>query len=128
MKKKLSILFAFFLFVQTQVQGVTGEHLLYAPEDDKRIIVNNRILAKVNGKALSVYDIMKKMDLLFYRAFPEYTSSTVARFQFYEMNWQAVLRDLIDKELIIADADENKVEVSSGDVRQEMETLFGPNI
>nr|HEV8051917.1 peptidyl-prolyl cis-trans isomerase [Parachlamydiaceae bacterium] len=36
--------------------------------------------------------------------------------------------ELIDKELIVADAEESKLNVSAGDVRQEMETLFGPNI
>jgi hypothetical protein len=39
-----------------------------------------------------------------------------------------VLQDLIDKELIIADSEESKLVVSNGDIRQEMETLFGPNI
>lgn len=127
MKTKFIILISLLLFLNTQIQA-TGEHLFYPPEENKSIIINNRILAKVNGKAISVYDVMKKMDMLFYRSFPEYTSSTVARFQFYQMNWKAVLRDLIDKELILADAEENKMLVSSGDVRQEMETLFGPNI
>jgi hypothetical protein len=105
-----------------------GESLLFAPEESKGIVINNRILAKVNGKAISAIDVMKKMDMLFYRAFPEYTSSTEARFQFYQMNWKQVLRDLIDKELIMADAEEIKMQVSNGDVRQEMEMLFGPNI
>lgn len=127
MKIKWIILTALFFFVNTQMQA-TGEHLFYPPEENKSIVINNRILAKVNGKAISVYDIMKKMDMLFYRSFPEYTSSTTARFQFYQMNWKGVLRDLIDKELILADAEENKMVVSSGDVRQEMENLFGPNI
>lgn len=94
----------------------------------KHLSVNNRVLAKVNGKAISVIDLMKKMDILFYREFPQYTSIPEARFQFYEANWQHLLQELIDKELILADAEENKLPVTSGDVRQEMERLFGPNI
>lgn len=94
----------------------------------EHVVVNNRILAKVNGKAISVIDLMKKMDILFYREFPQYASFPEARFQFYEANWKPILQELIDKELIIADAEENKMPVSSGDVRQEMERLFGPNI
>ncbi|MBA3237897.1 MAG: peptidyl-prolyl cis-trans isomerase [Parachlamydiaceae bacterium] len=90
--------------------------------------VNNRVLAKVNGKAISVVDLMKKMDILFYREFPQYTSIPEARFQFYEANWKHLLQELVDKELILADAEENKLPVTSGDVRQEMERLFGPNI
>lgn len=101
---------------------------LIAPQDNAKIIVNNRILARINEKAISVVDLMKKLDVLFYREFPQYTSSTVARYQFYQANWKSVLQELIDKELILADAEENKLPVSSGDIRQEMEQLFGPNI
>ncbi len=85
-------------------------------------------MAKVNGKAISVIDIMKKMDMIFYRKFPQYASSIEARFQFYNMNWKHFLSELIDKELMMADAEEIKMEVSHGDIRQEMENMFGPNI
>lgn len=94
----------------------------------KKIFVNNRILAKVNGKAISVMDIMKKMDMLFYRQYPQYANSTEARFQFYSMYWKNALQESIDRELVMVDAKEAKVEVSSGDIRQEMESIFGPNI
>lgn len=105
-----------------------GEGFMLGQEAPARIFVNNRILARVNGKSISVIDIMKKMDMLFYKQFPQYTSSVEARFQFYEFSWKHVLQDLIDKELILNDAEEKKVPVSSGDIRQEMESLFGPNI
>ncbi|MGZ3633744.1 MAG: peptidylprolyl isomerase [Parachlamydiaceae bacterium] len=105
-----------------------AEVSLLANKPTEHVVVNNRVLAKVNGKAISVMDVMKKMDILFYREFPQYTSFPEARFQFYEANWKYVLQELIDKELIIADAEENKLPVSSGDVRQEMERMFGPNI
>src|ERR1700730_13068687 len=85
---------------------IAQDGILYGPEDNARIVVNNRILAKVNGKEISVFDVMKKMDMLFYRQFPEYTSSMQARFQFYQVSWKRVLQDLIDKELIMADAEE----------------------
>lgn len=101
---------------------------LFQSENHNHILVHNRVLAKVNGKSISVVDVMKKMDILFYRQFPEYTSIIEARFQFYKMNWKRVLDDLIDKELIIADAEESKLPASAGDVRQEMEELFGPSI
>lgn len=105
-----------------------NEPFMFGQEESLHLLVNNRILAKVNGKAISVIDVMKKMDVLFYRQFPEYTSSISAKFQFYQVNWKHVLKDLIDKELITADAEENKLQVTNGDIRQEMETLFGPNI
>lgn len=109
------------------LQAYAETSLMGATQID-HVTVNNRVLAKVNGKAISVIDLMKKMDILFYREFPQYTSIPEARFQFYEANWKHMLQELIDKELILADAEENKLPVSSGDVRQEMERLFGPNI
>ena len=101
---------------------------MFNQEEKLELVVNNQILAKVNGKPISVIDIMKKMDMLFYRRFPQYTSSKAARYQFYMANWKAVLNELVEKELILADAQEKKLPVSAGDVRQEMENLFGPNI
>lgn len=107
---------------------LTAEASFMKSAQPEHVVVNNRILAKVNGKAISVIDLMKKMDILFYREFPHYASFPEARIQFYEANWKSILQELIDKELIIADALENKLPVTSGEVRQEMERLFGPNI
>jgi len=125
-KKILNIAFAFITFTGTACAAEQTYTL--GAEAPKQIFVNNRILANVNGKPISVIDIMKKMDMQFYRAYPQYTDNAVARFQYYELSWKHVLKELIDKELIIADATENKLPVTSGDVRQEMETMFGPNI
>lgn len=102
--------------------------LFAAGREPKRIDVNNRILAKVNGKVISVFDVMKKMDVIFYQQYPQYTDSLSARFQFYSINWRHFLQDLVDKELILADANEMNMEISQGDIRQEMEDWFGPNI
>lgn len=112
----------------TSAAAVNGESYLFGQNDKPHIAVNNRVLAKINGKPLSVVDVMKKMDMMFYKQFPEYTNSIQARYQFYMANWKHVLDDLIDKELILADAEETKMAVSAGDVRQDMEGLFGPNI
>ena len=97
-------------------------------QNEPRIFINNRILAKINGKPISTFDIVKKMDISFYRQYPEYASNTQARFQFYQYNWKYALDELINKELILADAQESKIEVTTGDVRQELEASFGPNI
>lgn len=107
---------------------IGADPFLFNTDQELQITINNRILAKVNGKAISVMDLMKKMDMLFYRQFPQYMSSVQARYQFYQANWKHVLEELIDKELILADAQEAKLPISAGDVRQEMEVLFGPNI
>lgn len=105
-----------------------GKNFMMKSSDSRHIFINNRILAKVNGKAISVIDLMKKMDLIFYRRFPEYASSVEARYQFYNVNWKHFLTEMIEKELILGDAEEVKIEVSHGDIRQEMENMFGPNI
>jgi DNA-binding ferritin-like protein (Dps family) len=124
---KLFIAIIAFVSFSTHLFSI-GEPFMLGQDNKQYIFVNNRILAKVNGKAISAIDIMKKMDMLFYKQFPQYTSSVSARFQFYKVNWKHVLQELIDKELITADAEEHKVPVSNGDVRQEMEMIFGPNI
>ncbi len=126
--KKFILPLTFLTFLGSASLTAKPEPFLFGNEDALHIIINNRILAKVNGKAISVVDVMKKMDMLFYRQFPQYTSSVPARFQFYQINWKHVISDLIDKELILADANENKLPLTNGDIRQEMETLFGPNI
>lgn len=127
MKRKALFIFALICSTFQSLQAA-NEPLLFGKEDSQRLVVNNRILAKVNDKAISVFDIMKKMDVLFYREFPEYTSSVQARYQFYKVNWKHVLEELVSKELVLADAVEAKLPVTNGDIRQEMESLFGPNI
>lgn len=105
-----------------------ADPLLRGKREEPKIFVNNRILAKINGKPITTFDVVKKMDLMFYKQYPEYVSSNEARFQFYSHGWKHILDDLISEELVLADAKESKIEASSGDVRQEMEQQFGPNI
>ncbi len=102
--------------------------LLLQKDDHLKIVVHNRVLANVNGNPITVIDVMKRMDILFLKQFPEYTQSVNARYQYYQANWKRTLNELIDKELILADSKEVKMEISPADVRQEMEDLFGPNI
>ncbi len=127
MKKFLFYLAAFSLSHSSLMAFKTNSMKLSQASDPK-IAVNNRILARINGKSISAYDVMKKMDMDFFRQYPQYVSSIEARYQYYQFSWKPVLDELINKELILADAQENKVEVSNGDVRQEMESLFGPNV
>jgi len=127
MKNKILFYCFAFLTLSTSLSGLKSEGMLKTATEPK-IFVNNRILAKVNGKPISTYDVMKKMDIIFFKQYPEYMSSTEARYQFYLYNWNHELEEMVTKELILADAKESKVEVSGGDLRQEMESMFGPNI
>lgn len=95
---------------------------------DAKIIIHNRVIAKVNDKALSVVDIIKKMDLMFYQEHPELLESTPMRYEFYKANWKEVLERIIDRELVLQAAEEQNMPLSSGDVREEIEDIFGPNI
>jgi hypothetical protein len=96
--------------------------------DNRKIALQNSIVAKVNGNTISMMDVKKKMDLLFHQNYPNLSTSTQARFQFYQVSWRQILMDLIDHELIIADAEEKEVKLSDGEVREEMERRFGPNV
>lgn len=97
-------------------------------EKEQNLVINNRVLLKINSKPITVMDVVRKMDLIFYRQFPELAASSVARYQFYVNSWQTMLGAVIDDHLIVADAEEKKVEISEGEVREEMESLFGPDV
>ncbi|HEY4832606.1 MAG TPA: hypothetical protein VIH61_08630 [Waddliaceae bacterium] len=92
------------------------------------LVVNNRILLKLNGQAITVMDVTRKMDLLFYRQYPELASSNLARYQYYVSGWRMILSAVIDESLIMADAEEKEVVVNDGEVREELEKLFGPEV
>lgn len=98
------------------------------PDVPDHVEINNRILLKIGGKPLSVMDVVRKMDLVFYQEYPQLISQPVARYQYYSANWRAMLRNVIDDHLIMLDAEEKKVEVSEGEIREELEKLFGPNV
>ncbi len=96
--------------------------------DEPQIVVHNRILAKVNGRVITVVDLLKKLDLVFYRQFPQYKDVLEARFQFYQLHWKRVLDELVDGELILSSSKDLKIEVTEGDVRQEIEETLGPDV
>lgn len=104
----------------------TNPFLNFAP--DQKIAIQNAILTKVNGKTISVMDVKKKMDVTFYQNFPDYKESDQARLQFYQASWQRVLQEMIDHELIVAEALDKEIKLSDGDVREAMEDRFGPNV
>ena len=95
---------------------------------DQKIAVQNSILAQVNGKTISMMDVKKKMDMVFHQNYPQLASSNQARFQFYEVSWRHVLMELIDNELIIADATDKEIKLTDGEIREVVEERFGPNV
>lgn len=98
-----------------------------APTEQK-IAIQNSILTKINGKTISVLDVMKKMDVLFHRSYPQLIDSKQARFQFYQASWQHILSEMIDTELMLADAKKLELQIPDGEIREEMEKRFAPNL
>lgn len=108
----------------------SDEHTPSIPEyeEPQELIVYNRILAKVNDKTISVIDVMKKMDLFLQKYYPNFAGSKLARYQFYSSQWREYLTQMIDQELMIADAEKLDVKITDAEVREELLTRFGPNI
>ena len=96
--------------------------------DNQKIAVQNTILAQVNGHTISVIDVKKKLDLAFHKNYAHLEHSPQALFQFYETSWKSVLTEMISHQLILADASEKGIPLSDGEIREEMEGRFGPNI
>jgi hypothetical protein len=90
--------------------------------------VDNRILAEVNGKAITVLDLQKKMEMVLRQAFAQHADNPVAQFQFYNGSWRQVLDELIDRELVLADAQRMGMKVTTGEIRQEMVQTFGHDV
>ena len=91
-------------------------------------VINNRPLLRVNGKIISLMDVVKKMDLIIYEHFPEASSSPIRLYQFYSSQWKPTFEDMVFHELTLADGEAKEIKVSDGDVREEMEKRFGPNV
>jgi hypothetical protein len=129
MFKKINCLVSCFILLNTTFSTLSALPSSSASiSQEPQLTVKNRILAKVNGKAISVLDVMKKMDLVFHREYPELSGSIQARYQFYSQFWRDILNGMIDEELILANAAEMKLTASDGDARQELEELFGPKV
>lgn len=96
--------------------------------DGQKIAIQNSILANVDGHTISVIDVKKKMDLAFHKNYPHLENSTQSRYQFYEGSWRHVLMEMIDQQLILTEAAEKQIPLSDGEIREEMESRFGPNI
>jgi hypothetical protein len=100
----------------------------YDFSSQQKIAVQNAILAKVNGKTISMIDVKKKMDMIFHQSYPSLIDSNQARIQFYEASWRHVMRDMIDNELIISDALDKEIKLTDGEIREVLEDRFGPSV
>jgi SurA-like N-terminal domain len=101
---------------------------IFNKSQESGIGVKNAILAKVNGKTISVIDVMKKMDITFHKNFPHLADSKQAKYQFYLSSWKHVLNEIVDSQLILADAESKEIKIEDAEIRKEVDKKFGPNI
>lgn len=92
------------------------------------IVINNRPLARVNGKTFSLIDVVKKMDIFIQTQYPALMKDKATLFQFYQNNWKTQLEQMIENELVLLDAESKEIDVSDGDIRKEMSERFSPNV
>lgn len=95
---------------------------------NQEVVVHNCVLANIMGEVITLLDVTKRMDIYFYQQFPQLASSMEARYQFYEVNWPTMLDAMINDTLILADAKEKEIEITDGELREEMERVFGPDV
>ncbi len=116
------------LFSQNFSSGIYPSLGVEQTKKLNRILIENRVLAIVNNNPISVIDVMKKMDTEFFMEYPHLMDSDVARYQFYRSRWRPEFDRMVDTELILNDAKAHKIELTDGDIRQEMEQRFGSEI
>ncbi len=100
----------------------------FSMEEPNHLVIQNRILAKVNGKTLSVLDVVKKMEVYFNKYYPQYSDSLQAKHQYFSSQWKETLLQMIDQELILADAEKMELKVTEAEVRESILEKFGPNV
>ena len=96
--------------------------------EEQHIIINNRPLVKIFDKTISLMDVTKRMDLFLHRYWPAAFDSKAGLYQYYAGNWRETLDEMFNNQFILKEAEEKKMEVSDGEVREEMEERFAPNI
>jgi len=116
------------LCAEVAIDGPSFIDQTSAASKEPRLMINNRPLAKINGKVLSLYDVVKRMDLFLYDYYPDYTPSAPEKYQFYMSRWQATIDDMVADELVLLDAEQKEIKISDGEVREDLENRFGPNI
>ena len=124
---KIQYFFSLLLAIAPVVSSAANMPFM-SMEEPQNLIVNNRILAKINDKTISVIDVMKRMDVFLNRAYPHLIGSKMARFQFYSTNWRETLEQMIDDELMLIDSEGKDLKISDGDVRETLQERFGPNV
>ena len=94
----------------------------------EEINFHNRPLMKVNGKTISLIDIIKRMDLQLLKQMPHILNDPSAKIQYYSSSWRLAFNELVEQELILLDSEQLKFSISEADVREELQNSFGSNL
>jgi len=124
----MKTLYASLIFLFSSSLIISNPPPVPSAQETGHILVNNRILAKVGDRTLSVIDVMKKMDMLLMQGYPDLVHSLPARYQFYSSQWRSTLKQMVHTELMLADAESIELKVTDADVRETMLNKFGPHV
>ncbi len=124
--KKYALLLSFSFLVLSPLLHADVSPFLQ--DKAQQLVIKNRILAKVNGKTISVLDVVKKMEVYFSRQYPQYANAPAAKFQYFSSQWKDVLLQMVDHELILADAEKLELKITDSEVRETLHDRFGPNL
>lgn len=115
-------------FANDEIKQTPIANFSQGMQNEPHLIINNRPLAKINGKVISLYDVVKKMDLFLFDYYPGLHPSPLEKYQFYMSRYQTTLDEMIHDELILLDAEKKEVKISDGEVRETLEERFGPYV
>lgn len=119
-------LVAFFLCLLCSVFSKADMNLF--PEENKQLIIQNRVLVKIGDSTISVLDVVKKMEVFLNKHYPQYADSLPAKYQYFSTQWKDMLLQMIDHELILLDADKMELKITDSEIRETLFEKFGPNV
>lgn len=107
---------------------LTGHISLGATLSTPKVFYNNRVLARVHDKNITLLDVVKAMDLFITENDPQSMSSFEKKMTFYHQAWQIFLKQQIENELVLTEAKSLKIKIPEGEVNEEVLRRFGPEV
>ena len=117
-----------FSFYAILLMGSLQAELMQEFSEPTQLIIQNRVLTKVHNSTISVLDVVKRMDLFLHKHYPQYANSLLARHQYFSTQWKDTFLQMVDHELILADAEKMELKTTDSEIRELLFEKFGPNI
>ncbi len=119
--------FLSFCFLFSALFSATNQ-VAFTQDGQNEIIIHNKPLARVNGKTISLYDVVNHMNTILCTKHPEAFKDKNIVFQYYQSHWKTYLEEMVSNELILADAEDKEMEISEGDIRKKLENDYGSSL